>query len=140
MKRRRESVYHFICTIPDRVYPFQTEVHGHFVRGMRAYDAVVARHIRRYGAGHYGFGVDAYRQIFHLAGSILFLISAAYVSQSFFRNEEALYVFTLAAALFITYQEFYLHRKIYRQLWRKGVVDWLAWCGPMAAYVFFILK
>ncbi len=133
------GVYRALVTLPDRLYPFKTEVNGQWVRGIRAYKAVDAYYERTYGKGHYGVKLDAYRQVFHLAGSILYLILAAYISHSLLKNDEAIYAFLISAVALITFQEFYLHRRMYQQLWRKGVVDWLAWCAPIGAYVFFIL-
>ncbi|MFA6415060.1 MAG: hypothetical protein WC217_01010 [Candidatus Paceibacterota bacterium] len=134
-KKRHDGLYHSLVVLPDRLYPFQTEVAGQWVRGVRSYNATLAQYQKRYGAGHYGYKLNAYRQLFHITGSILFLVSAAYLSQSFFGSTIALYAFLIAAVLFISFQEFYLQRRTYRQLWRKGVVDWLAWCAPIGAYL-----
>ena len=134
MQKKRTGLYHALVVLPDRLFPFKTEVEGQWVRGIRSYNATLARYQRMYGAGRYGFKLDTYRQIFHLAGSILFLIIAAYLSKSFFASATALYAFLIAAILLITFQEFYLHRRMYQQLWRKGVVDWLAWCAPIGVY------
>ena len=127
--------YHWLVMIPDRVYPFKTEVEGQWVRGLRSYDATLARYEQMYGNGHYGYKLGAYRQLFHLAGSI-FLMVVAYVSQSLFSTVNAMYVFLVTAIVLISFQEFYLHRRMYQQLWRKGIVDWLAWCLPMGIYFF----
>lgn len=141
MKRKRTGLYHALVVLPDRLYPFKTDVQGHWVRGVRSYNATFARYQRKYGRGHYGFELDVYRQLFHLVGSILFLMCAAYLSHSFFGGSvKALYVFLIAAVLFISFQEFYLHRRMYRQLWKKGVVDWLAWCVPMGIYFWMFLR
>ncbi len=140
MQKKHSGFYHWLVMIPDRAYPFKTEVGGRWVRGLRSYDATLARYQRKYGAGHYGFKLDAYRQIFHLAGSVLYLIIAAYLSQTIFGSTWALYVFLAAAVFLISFQEFYLHRRMYQQLWRKGIVDWLAWCVPMGAYLFSHLR
>ncbi|HVB19847.1 MAG TPA: hypothetical protein VNF51_00980 [Candidatus Paceibacterota bacterium] len=136
MKKKRAGLYHALVVLPDRLYPFQTEVQGQWVRGIRSYNATLARFQKKYGNGHYGFRLDAYRQLFHLAGSILFLISAAYLSQLLFGSSMALYAFLIAAVFFISFQEFYLQRRTYQQLWRKGIVDWLTWCVPMGVYFF----
>ncbi|MBU6388844.1 hypothetical protein KGQ72_03160 [Patescibacteria group bacterium] len=134
MQKRRSGLYHALVVLPDHVYPFRTEVEGQWVRGIRSYNATLARYQRMYGAGHYGFKLDAYRQVFHLAGSILFLVSAAYLSETLFGSTAALPAFLIAAILFISFQEFYLQRRTYRQLWRKGIVDWLTWCLPIGIY------
>lgn len=140
MKKEHFSLYHALVTLPDKCYPFKTEVEGKWVRGVRSYNAALARVQREYGVGHYGFKLDAYRQIFHLVGSILFLVSAAYFSQLFFGSTIALYAFLTAAILFISFQEFYLQRKTYKQLWKKGIVDWFTWCLPMGIYFFTQLR
>ncbi len=140
MKKKRLGLYRALATLPDRLYPFKTEVQGQWVRGIRSYNATFDRYQKMYGIGRYGFKLDAYRQIFHLAGSILFLASAAYVSQSLLGKSEAIYALLAAAILLISFQEFYLHRRMYRQLWRKSVIDWLAWCGPIGLYLFTHLR
>lgn len=128
--------YHALVCLPDHCYPFKNEVSGQWVRGIRSYNAKLEKMQREYGAGHYGFKLDAYRQVFHLAGSILFLIVSAFLSQLLFGSDAAMYVFLAIAVAFISFQEFYLQRKTYQQLWRKGVADWLTWCAPMATYFF----
>lgn len=133
---KRTGFYHSLVVLPDRVYPFKTEVHGQWVRGVRSYDATLARYQRIYGMGRYGYKLGVYRQLFHLAGSILFLIGAAYLSQSLFGKSNAMYAFLAAAILLISFQEFYLHRRMYQQLWKKSVIDWLAWCVPLGIYFF----
>ncbi|NNM83941.1 hypothetical protein HKL94_01865 [Candidatus Parcubacteria bacterium] len=138
-KKQPRGFYHFLVTLPDRLYPFKTEVQGQWVRGIRSYNTTFARYQRKYGSGHYGFKLNAYRQLFHLAGSILFLIFAAYLSQFFFGGSDALPAFLFIAVLFISFQEFYLHRRMYQQLWRKGVIDWLTWCVPMGVYFWVYL-
>jgi len=136
MQKKRTGLYHALVVLPDRCYPFKTEIEGQWVRGIRSYNAALARYQQRYGAGRYGFKLDAYRQLFHLAGSILFLIVAAYLSQTFFRSPDAMYAFLVAAVLLISFQEFFLHRRMYQQVWKKGIIDWLAWCIPLGIYFF----
>ncbi len=129
--------YEALVTLPDRLYPFKTEVGGEYVRGVRAYTARLERVEAEYGHGHFGLLLEAYRQLFHLVGSILFLICAALVSAVFFPSSHAMLVFLALAVAFITFQEFYLHRRLYEQLWKKGLLDWLSWCAPLGAYLFF---
>lgn len=136
MQKKFADLYHALVVLPDRLYPFKTEVEGQWVRGVRSYNATLDRYQRMYGPGRYGFKLDAYRQLFHLTGSILFLASAAYLSQYLFGSTIALYAFLIAAVLFISFQEFYLQRRTYQQLWRKGVIDWIAWCVPIGVYFF----
>lgn len=136
MRKKYIAWYHWLVMIPDRMYPFKTEIEGQWVRGLRSYDARLAQVEQLYGLGHYGFRLNAYRQLFHLIGSILFLIIAAYISQSLFDSVNALYIFLIIAVCLISFQEFYLHRRMYQQLWRKGVIDWLVWVVPMGIYFF----
>ena len=135
-EKRIGGFYHALVCFPDRCYPFKTEVEGKWVRGIRAYNAKLAYMEKEYGKGHYGFKLDAYRQVFHLTGSILFLITAAFLSQALFGTEYAMYIFLAIAVAFISFQEFYLQRRTYQQLWRKGIADWLTWVVPMGIYFF----
>lgn len=136
MQRKRTGLYRSLVVLPDRLYPFKTEVEGQWVRGVRSYNATLAQYQRKYGAGHYGFKLDVYRQLFHFFGSILFLLVTAYLSQALLGGLYAMYAFLIAAVFLVSFQEFYLHRRMYQQLWRKGIVDWLAWCVPMGIYFF----
>lgn len=140
MSKKYSGLYHALVILPDRLFPFKTEVAGHWVRGIRSYNARLARYQRIYGAGRYGFKLNAYRQLFHFIGSLLFLIIAAHLSQSFFGGAEAMLAFLVAAVALISFQEFYLHRRMYRQLWRKGIVDWLSWCIPFWIYFLTLFK
>jgi lipopolysaccharide export LptBFGC system permease protein LptF len=140
MAQRHSGLYHSLVIFPDRVYPFKTEIGGQWVRGIRSYNATLARYQRKYGAGRYGFKLNFYRQVFHLVGSVLFLISAAYLSERLFKSSDAMLAFLIAAVLLISFQEFYLHRRMYQQLWRKGIIDWLAWCIPIGLYLLFIAR
>ncbi|MBU6323240.1 MAG: hypothetical protein KGI41_01170 [Patescibacteria group bacterium] len=128
--------YHALVTLPDRMYPFRARVRGQWVRGTRAYDAALNRSFRRYGRGRYGYSLSLYRALFHLAGALLILFFAAFISQRFFGNAAALYVVLALTTAFITFQEFYLQRRIYRQLWRKGIFDWFTWLLPLGLYLF----
>lgn len=71
-----------------------------------------------------------------MLGALLIIFGAAFVSQSFFGSAIALYLVLFLTVLFITYQEFYLQRRIYRQLWRKGILDWFTWVVPIGLYLF----
>lgn len=139
-REKHIGVYHSLVMLPDRLYPFKTEIEGQWVRGVRSYNATLARYQKQYGSGHYGFKLDVYRQAFHFMGSILFLLAAAYLSQSIFGSQNALYVFLAMAIALISFQEFYLQQRIYRQLWRKGILDWLAWCVPIGIYFWLYLR
>jgi hypothetical protein len=129
------GVYYVLVTIPDRLYPFRARVRGQWVRGMRAYDAALRRSFRRYGYGKYGYTLSLYRGLFHLVGALIIIFGAAILSQYFFGSAAALYLVLGITAAFITFQEFYLQRRIYRQLWRKGIADWVTWMAPISLYV-----
>ncbi len=133
-------MYHALVVLPDVVYPFRTQVEGQWVRGRRAYDAALRRAFRRYGRGRYGYSLSLYRALFHLFGSFAILFGAAFLSQYFLGTESALYVVLALTILFISFQEFYLQRRIYRQLWRKGVFDWATWMMPIGLYLFTHLR
>ena len=141
MKQRpRESFppYHFVVTIPDKVYPFKNYIGGRWVRGERSYDAAIDRAYRKYGTGDCGLPILLYREFFHFIGSLGIIYFASLVAYNYFGGWSLLaFVFALAA-LFLTYQEFILQRRIYRQRWSKAVADWLVWCVPMvlALYLF----
>jgi len=136
MQKRRTGIYHSLVVLPDNLFPFKTEIGGQWVRGVRSYNARLARYQRKYGAGRYGFKLDAYRQVFHFIGSILFLVAAGFISEALFGGSNAMYVFLSTAIALISFQEFYLHRRMYQQLWRKGFIDWLTWCIPFGVYFF----
>jgi len=134
---RISHAYHFVVTLPDHLYPFKSEVEGQWVRGVRSYDLALAKAFRKYGPGHYGFRLSFYRQVFHFFGSLLVLYVSALIALHFFDSTTAFSFLLGAATLFITYQEFFLQRREYRQLWRKGLADWLVWVLPMGVYLFF---
>lgn len=136
MHKKRSGLYHALIVLPDRLFPFKTEVGGQWVRGIRSYNARLAAYQRRYGAGRYGFKLNAYRQLFHLLGAIAFLTVAGFLSETLFTGQDSMYVFLSTAIALISFQEFYLHRRMYQQLWRKGILDWLTWCVPFGLYFF----
>ncbi|MDO8623924.1 MAG: hypothetical protein Q7R54_01075 [bacterium] len=133
---RRRGFYHYCCTIPDRVYPFKTRLQGRWVRGTRSYNARVKAYEREYGQGHLGYYLGTYRQLFHFVGSLVFLICTAYISSSFLGSTYALYTLLLVAIVLISYQEFYLHRRMYHQLWKKSIIDWAVWVIPVGVFLF----
>ncbi len=143
MKRKNPEhsvVYHFFVTLPDRLYPFRNEIEGKWVRGMRSYNRALARAYRRYGRGHYGFRLTCYRSAFHLVGSVAVLILAGLISREVFGSDAALNFVLGVMAGFIAFQEFYLQRRLYAQLWSKAVLDWCAWVAPIALYFFFVIR
>lgn len=137
-KKKNGGLYHFIVTFPDRLYPFKSEIEGQWVRGMRSYNRAIQRHERKYGHGHYGYGVNFYRSIFHVIGSVLIILLSTLIAQDVFGNEGAVYFLLALVVIFIAYQEFFLQRRQYRQLWRKGVLDLVAWTAPIGLYLYFL--
>lgn len=136
----RTGIYPFLVSIPDRLYPFRTNVEGEWVRGKRSYDAALRRVRRKLGPGHFGYKVLAYRQACHLLGAILLIIISSIIAKELFGSEAALDVVLVLAVLAISFQEFYLHPKYYGQLWRKSVADWAVWVTPIALFLFLSLS
>lgn len=134
MTKRLRKFYLYFITLPDRLYPIASEINGHLVRGQESYLKAVndAFKIKK---GHFGYWLLFYRGTFHFIGALLFIISVTLISRDFLHSDNALY-FLLAAAIFaLTYQEFYLHPKKYKQLTQKGILDWMTWVVPMVMYL-----
>ena len=129
--------YVFLVTLPDRLYPFKSEIEGQWVRGQRSYEQAVNQALEKYGLGRLGYKLMLYRETFHFLGSILFILWATAISKILFGSDIALYVLLIAAILALAVQEFYIHPKSYGQHARKGVADWLVWVVPMVAYLLF---
>ena len=130
------NFYLLLVTLPDHLYPFKNEVDGKLRRGIRSYKKAVAKAQRKYGPGHLGYKLSLYRETFHFAGSLLFIVLATLVSKDFLGSEMALYVLLYAAIAALTYQEFYVHPKRYGQHLKKGIVDWSFWVLPMLFFLF----
>ncbi len=139
MRARFRRLYTFIETLPDRLYPFATEIEGRWVRGRQSYLNTLERVYEEYGPNRFGFKLSVYRGACHLLGSIVFLLAATVISHRLFGSEVALYVMVGAAILMLTIQEFYVHPRRYGQLRGKGITDWLTWVLPMALYLSFVL-
>jgi len=134
--RSFKKTYGFFLTLPDRFYPFSCKVGGRWVRGRRSYERAAARAFKVYGLGRLGYKLTLYRETFHFIGSILFIMSATFLSKNFFGSEAALYVLLWTAIAALSFQEFYVHPKKYGQRAKKGVIDWLTWVVPIALYAF----
>lgn len=139
-RAKTPKLYEDFITLPDKLYPFSFSSHGKRVRGSTSYNHELARALKRYGKGHIGYKLVAYRETFHFVGAVLFILFAALVSRSLLGGDTALYVLLGAALVAITFQEFYLHPRMYGQLLPKGVVDWLAWSVPIGLYLFMHLS
>jgi hypothetical protein len=123
--------------LPNYLYPFSATVGGRRVRGRLAYEHTVLRSEKRYGKGHLGVFINCYRSFFHIIGSVLAVFAFTFLMREFFGVERALYLTLGAMAALITYQEFYYHPRVYGQIFRKSVVDWLSWMVPAAFCVLF---
>ncbi len=140
MRSRVAHTYDFLVSLPDRLYPFRSEVEGQLVRGRRSYEQACARALEVYGEGKLSYTLFLYREICHFIGSVIFIILATVISHRLFGSNTALYVLLASAIMALSYQEFYLHPRRYGQRMPKGISDWLAWVAPMAAYFFFFLS
>lgn len=135
MRKVLGKIYTFVETIPDRLYPFASEIEGQWVRGRRSYLNAVERAFAEFGPNRFGYKLTVYRATFHFIGSVLFIIFSALLARELFNSEIALYVLIAAAIAVLSYQEFYIHPRQYGQLRQKGVADWFTWVLPMVAYL-----
>lgn len=135
-----KKFYSYLITIPDRLYPFKSEIEGQWVRGQRSYEAAVKNALEQYGLGRLGYKLMLYRETFHFVGSLLFMVFATLVARDLFGSDAALYVLLVLAVLALSFQEFYVHPKNFGQHAQKGVMDWLAWVGPMAIYALLLAR
>jgi len=127
--------YVYVKTVPDRLYPFRSEIEGRFVRGRASYEQAVSVAWEKYGLHHLGFKLTVYREAFHFIGAVAFIVVTAALSQEFLNSERALYVLLGSAIVALFAQEFYFHPKYYKQPTVKGVSDWLSWVIPMILYI-----
>ncbi|OGG41752.1 hypothetical protein A2837_00860 [Candidatus Kaiserbacteria bacterium RIFCSPHIGHO2_01_FULL_46_22] len=129
------KIYDFFETLPDRLYPFASEIEGRWVRGRRSYLHALNHAVLTYGPHRFGYKLTVYRATFHFLGAVLFIIFAALISQKLLGSEAALYVLLGAAIVALFLQEFHFHPKRYGQSRQKGVIDWLTWVIPMVVYI-----
>lgn len=132
--------YHFIVTFPDRVYPFVSKIGGQRVRWQRSYEHRLELIQERLGVGRYGFRLSAYREFFHILGAGIVIAGGTFISQTLWGSDAALPALFILAMLVITYQEFVLQPRTYKQRLGKGVVDWISWVAPLSIYFFYFLK
>lgn len=137
MIERLRALYMFVHTIPDRLYPFASDIEGTFVRGRASYRYALEQSFNKYGPNNFGFKLTFYRSTFHLLGSIVSIICATFVSQRLFGSEIALYILLALMIVGIFIQEFYWQPKQLGQLRYKGVIDWLTWVTPVFLYFIF---
>lgn len=137
--RRMSRLYHFLVTIPDRVYPFAEEIEGRRVRFRRAYDQALARIQAERGYGAYGAWLITYRGLCHVAGALLFIGVSTFVSKELFGSDVALYVLLVLASFALIFQEFVVQPKTFGQMKLHSVVDLMSWVVPFGVYVFIHL-
>ena len=118
MKQFFISFHHWVETIPDKLYPFQQEIEGHWVRGQRAYEQALHDGIKIHGPGQTSYRLMIYRGTWHLFGSIVLMTSLTIVAHQLLGSEAALYVLLAAAIAALCLQEFILHPKRYGQTTR----------------------
>jgi hypothetical protein len=138
MKKVVKNIYLFGVTLPERFYPFATKIEGRLVRGRRSYELATKKALKTYGLNRLGYKLTLYREVFHFAGSLFFILLVTYVSQTLFGSEDALYVLLVAAIAALFFQEFYLHPKLFGQPYKKGIIDIFSWIAPVAVYFFLI--
>lgn len=129
--------YHFIVTFPDRVFPFVSYVDGQRVRWQRSYEHQVDLIQERLGSGRFGIRLAAYREIFHILGAGLVILTGTVVSHALWGSDVALPVVFVLAMAVITYQEFVLQPRTYQQRFGKGIIDWMSWAAPLSIYVIY---
>lgn len=138
-KRVCIRLYNFCVRIPDHLYPFSEVIEGKRVRWKAAYDQALTRMNEIGGYGHYGAWLIAYRSLFHILGSLLFIVFATLVSQQLFGSEIALYILLGMAAFALIYQEFFLQPRTFGQMKLHSMVDLLSWVAPFAVFTFMHL-
>jgi hypothetical protein len=131
------TIHSFLESIPDRLYPFASDIEGEWVRGRQSYRHAVTSAFAKHGPNQYGFTLILYRSFFHMVGGILFVVAATIVAEEWFSTEIALYVFVAAGAFALFVQEFYTHPRKYGQLRLKSYADWLTWVIPMVLTLIF---
>ncbi len=132
--------YHFVVTIPDRIYPFAEEIEGQRVRFRRAYDQALARIQAERGYGSYGAWLITYRGLCHVVGAILFIGVSTIVSKHLFGSDVALYVLLILASFALVFQEFVIQPKTFGQMKMHSMVDLMSWVVPFGVYVFMHLN
>lgn len=138
MKSWLTKTYLYIESIPDRLYPFTSEIEGKLVRGHASYKKTVENAVEKYGPDRLGYTIQFYRGAWHFVGSVLFIVFSTLVSQKLFGSETALYVLLGAAIFALFFQEFYSHPRRFQQPRRKSITDWLTWVIPMVFYIYLV--
>jgi len=139
MKQFFISVYIWLDTIPERLYPFAHEIEGQWVRGKVAYAKVLEEGFALLGPGKMRPKLVIYRGAWHLLGSVVFIISVTLLARDVLGSEAALYILMGAAIAALIFQEFILDPRRYGQQTNKGIIDVFTWVVPMAVYIAFLV-
>jgi len=139
MKQFFISVYIWLDTIPERLYPFAHEIEGQWVRGKVAYAKVLEEGFALLGPGKMRPKLIIYRGAWHLLGSVVFIISVTLLARDVLGSEAALYILMGAAIAALIFQEFILDPRRYKQQTNKGIIDVFTWVVPMAVYIAFLV-
>jgi hypothetical protein len=139
MKQFFISVYIWLDTIPERLYPFAHEIEGQWVRGKVAYAKVLEEGFALLGPGKMQPKLIIYRGAWHLLGSVVFIISVTLLARDVLGSEAALYILMGAAIAALIFQEFILDPRRYKQQTNKGIIDVFTWVVPMAVYIAFLV-
>jgi hypothetical protein len=139
MKQFFISVYIWLDTIPERLYPFAHEIEGQWVRGKVAYAKVLEEGFALLGPGKMRPKLVIYRGAWHLLGSVVFIISVTLLARDVLGSEAALYILMGAAIAALIFQEFILDPRRYKQQTNKGIIDVFTWVVPMAVYIAFLV-
>lgn len=132
------NIYHYLESIPDRLYPFASEIEGKWVRGLASYKAHLNRAFTLYGPGRIGYKLNFYRGAWHFIGSVLLIVLTTILSQRLFGSETALYVILGMAIVLLFIQEFFSHPIRFQQPRGKSITDWLTWVIPILIYLFLL--
>jgi hypothetical protein len=139
MKQFFISVYIWLDTIPERLYPFAHEIEGQWVRGKVAYAKVLEEGFTLLGPGKMRPKLIIYRGAWHLFGSVVFIVSVTLLARDVLGSEAALYILMGAAIAALIFQEFILDPRRYGQQTNKGIIDVFTWVVPMAVYIAFLV-
>ena len=139
MKQFFISIYIWLDTIPERLYPFAHEIEGQWVRGKVAYAKVLEEGFALLGPGKMRPKLVIYRGAWHLLGSVVFIISVTLLARDVLGSEAALYILMGAAIAALIFQEFILDPRRYKQQTNKGIIDVFTWVVPMAVYIAFLV-
>lgn len=137
-KQALRRFYEYCESIPDRLYPFTSNIEGKFVRGYTSYKQTVERAKEKYGPNALGYRIEFYRAAWHFVGSVMLIIASTFIAKHLFGSETALYVLLVTAIVALFIQEFISHPSRYNQPMRKNFTDWLVWTLPVVAYLFWL--